>query len=364
MPSALTREEAQLFHHFTRHLGRWLDCTNAPRLFTLLVSERATESSVLCNAVLCFSARHQGLFVAAEEAYERCISLLIKRLSLGSDSYDESPTHSSPGDKRHLKGTSSILRASTTKRRIDPAATSLREAAFWVYVRQCLYNATISQESLDLDFTLTLEPITPADDDKHPLDWLTRSTAWSNHILWNTARIANFCFSSPGCEETSTSRASTWQELWDNNASWQAQRPAEFDPIGSGPPRNGDAFADIWFTADWHVISYIFHHFSYILLLRYKPDFKFPTRWVRATLSPDDARILNHARAICAACKSSMGNPQLLIILCHTVFIWGPLMSSPAERASVVRMLSEFEKKHLWRTQWIVDALQAEWAVG
>lgn len=89
MPLELTYDEAWLFHHFTRHLGRWLDCTNASRLFTLLVTERAIESPVLGNAVMCFSARHQRKDSIAEEAYERCISLLIERLGMTSDSYDE-----------------------------------------------------------------------------------------------------------------------------------------------------------------------------------------------------------------------------------------------------------------------------------
>ena len=44
------------------------------------------------------------------------------------------------------------------ERTIDPSATSLRDAAFWIYVRQSLYNATISQEPLDIDFSLELSP--------------------------------------------------------------------------------------------------------------------------------------------------------------------------------------------------------------
>ena len=89
MPPGLTYDEAGLFHHFTCHLGRWLDCTNAPRIFTLLATEQAIESPVLGSAVMCFSARHQRKFTIAEEAYERCISLLIDRLGVESDSYDE-----------------------------------------------------------------------------------------------------------------------------------------------------------------------------------------------------------------------------------------------------------------------------------
>ena len=89
MPSTLTYDEAQLFHHFVRHLGRWLDCTNASRIFTLVVAEKAGESPILTNAVFCFAARHQGKTDMAEIAYERCITLLIDRFNESPAKYDE-----------------------------------------------------------------------------------------------------------------------------------------------------------------------------------------------------------------------------------------------------------------------------------
>lgn len=139
------------------------------------------------------------------------------------------------------------------ERTIDPSATSLRDAAFWIYVRQSLYNATISQEPLDIDFSLQLSPtVDKISEDQHPLDWLRRASAWANHVLWTTATIANFCFSGPRRENNSTTRAQAWQELWDRNQDWVVRRPPDFDPIGRGPPADGEPFGCIWFTADWH----------------------------------------------------------------------------------------------------------------
>lgn len=90
MTLTLTYAEARLFHHFVEHLGRWLDCTNAARIFTLTVPEKAPRSPILVNAVLCFSARHQGMHDVAERAYEVCISGLVERLTGASVYYDES----------------------------------------------------------------------------------------------------------------------------------------------------------------------------------------------------------------------------------------------------------------------------------
>lgn len=252
---------------------------------------------------------------------------------------------------------------------IDPSATTLADAGFWIYVRQALYNSTISQEPLDLDLSLQLLPTPGSLQDSHPLAWLRVKTAWANHILWNTALVADFCFSESKLpalysETARATRLQTWQELWDRNEAWRQNRPHEFDAIGEGPSNDSHVFRDIWFTADWHAISFTFYHFSCILLLRYKSASKFPIRWVNTELSPTDRKILQHARCICSAVKSSLQNAQLLIILCHTVFIWGPLMTDRREREEVLRLLGIFEDKHQWRTSWIVEALKEEWGTG
>lgn len=88
-PVPLTHEEALLVHHYTEHLGRWLDCTDATRQFTLGVPEKVKQCPVLCHAVLCFAARHCRKDRTAEAAYQRCIALLIERLNEDAASHDE-----------------------------------------------------------------------------------------------------------------------------------------------------------------------------------------------------------------------------------------------------------------------------------
>jgi hypothetical protein len=50
--------------------------------------------------------------------------------------------------------------------------------------------------------------------------------------------------------------------------------------------------------------------------------------------------------------------------VCHTIFIWGPLVSDLKEREEIVRLLANFEKNHVWPTTWIIDALKAEWGIS
>jgi hypothetical protein len=88
-PIPLSHDEAVLVHHYTEHLGRWLDCTDATRQFTLGVPEKVKICPVLCHAVLSFAARHCKQEDVAEAAYQRCIALLIDRLNEDAASHDE-----------------------------------------------------------------------------------------------------------------------------------------------------------------------------------------------------------------------------------------------------------------------------------
>jgi hypothetical protein len=88
-PVSLTHDEAVLVHHYTEHLGRWLDCTDATRQFTLGVPRKVKLCPVLCYAVLSFAARHRKEEATAEAAYQKCIALLITRLDEDAASHDE-----------------------------------------------------------------------------------------------------------------------------------------------------------------------------------------------------------------------------------------------------------------------------------
>jgi hypothetical protein len=88
-PVPLTHDEAVLVHHYTEHLGRWLDCTDATRQFTLGVPRKVKLCPVLCYAVLSFAARHRKEEATAEAAYQKCIALLITRLNEDTASHDE-----------------------------------------------------------------------------------------------------------------------------------------------------------------------------------------------------------------------------------------------------------------------------------
>jgi hypothetical protein len=85
----LTHEEALLVHHYTEHLGCWLDCTDATCQFIWVVPERIKKCPVLCYAVISFAACHCRKEATADAAYQRCVTLLIEQLSEDAASHDK-----------------------------------------------------------------------------------------------------------------------------------------------------------------------------------------------------------------------------------------------------------------------------------
>lgn len=114
------------------------------------------------------------------------------------------------------------------------------------------------------------------------------------------------------------------------------------------------------------------------MLLSYKPGPKFAIRNVGAlseldvspfhqhNISPFDCfqcQILGHAGAICGASKSSPETVPLSIMLCHTIFIWAPLVTEPKEREEILQLLVKFEETHFWPTTWIISAVKNQWNI-
>lgn len=155
-------------------------------------------------------------------------------------------------DEQHLAGCSAIIRSSQGYHFVDPSVPTLREAAFWVYVRQCIHKATINQQPPDIDFSLQLHPRPDTMRDAHPLARLRLETAWSNQMAWNLACVVNFCYGESETYGDTSYRIQRWQELWDTVQTWMHNRPAGFNPIFEGPSDDEGLLPNIWFTADWH----------------------------------------------------------------------------------------------------------------
>lgn len=189
----------------------------------------------------------------------RALQLLSSR---GFPFFPQEPTDASSvpvsgsDEERHLAGFSALLRSSQG-RQVDPSTPTLSQAAFWIYVRQCLYNACVNQQppNVDIDLVVLAPPPTSSD-----ITDVKTETAWANTVTWICATVMHFCFGTSLMIPESVDKMRRWDELSKMLGTWHETKPSTFDPIwcqepgisggGSGPP-----FPEIWFTADWHGMS-------------------------------------------------------------------------------------------------------------
>lgn len=153
--------------------------------------------------------------------------------------------------ERHLAGCSALLRSSQGPQ-VDPAVPTLRHAAFWVYVRQAMYNACVYQQPPDVDpetdvasLSISHLPTTLAQE-------LEQEAAWTNSLVWLTTKVMHFCFRLSSLEIHE--RLSQWHSLNVALDQWQSQRPLSFEPIwiGQAEPEADNPFPVVLLTADWH----------------------------------------------------------------------------------------------------------------
>jgi hypothetical protein len=120
-------------------------------------------------------------------------------------------------------------------------------------VRQCIYSASINQQTPNVDISLELYPEPVSIQDYHPLAKLRLETAWANQMTWHCARVTNFCFEKYTTTDTGP-RMKIWSTLWDDVRYWKNNRPASFNPMWTGQS-GSSVFPEMLFIADWHSIS-------------------------------------------------------------------------------------------------------------
>jgi hypothetical protein len=223
--------------------------------------------------------------MAAESAQQKCLELLSPHLSYDEVGNDEAilcaivilrvceqlsgkngddwhtsrsnlltdriATSTGGDQERHLSGLGALMKASQAPLELDPSSPTLSQAAFWVFVRQVLYNACVHQQSPNLAFNLIVLPPPPADESTIAVK---TETAWANTMTWICARVIRFCFGDPASFPATETREQRWLELSSAVQDWQNSKPSTFEPIFYGEPdHSGDSpFPEIWFTSDWH----------------------------------------------------------------------------------------------------------------
>lgn len=211
-----------------------MDTTDTAEHFTRHVPQKALSSPILLNAVLAFSARHLARTSnydpeAAEFFHSACIELLIPALSDQASAaadpnilaatvilriYEQlNVSMTGADDERHLWGSTALVDLQPFFH--APTAGGIRQAAFWVFIRQDIYMALIHQRPMRCDLDSFNVDVTFVSRD---------DSTWANWAIWILARIVQFCF---GLQERGWEKWSVLNELMDT---WEQCKPFSFTP--------------------------------------------------------------------------------------------------------------------------------------
>lgn len=132
----------------------------------------------------------------------------------------------------------------------------LREAAFWVGVRQEVYNAFVNQRSFlpSLEHSNIDRSFEPADD-----------VTWVNRIVVTCADVLRWCFG-----EGDHSIA-TYNQLLEYCSNWMIFKPPSFAPIHLGEASEDAVFPEIWLLNGFVTAGLQYYHLTKVLLTAHNP---------------------------------------------------------------------------------------------
>ncbi|EME87781.1 uncharacterized protein MYCFIDRAFT_27078, partial [Pseudocercospora fijiensis CIRAD86] len=316
------KEEARLLRHFVENLSRNFNLTDPLRHFRRVVPQRAAICPTLMNAIFALSARHLSRVgdydpLISNKHHQECLKHLNPMLDDTDAILDENLLASTiilrhlevyevplsgqvPADQHsHLLGAQAVIAAQ------ERAAITggLRQAAFWVVLRQEVYVAFVNQRS-----------ILPALEHRN----IDRSFEAAEEHIWACRMVVlcadtiRFCFSDT------------------------PQTIANYTYISSQK----------W-TSKSNIMSKSFVVWRGVV----RP----------AALREMDEEIKHHVRALCGMARSSPANAPAFTYASMAVTMAGDKFSERAEQEALIDVLEECDRMHAWPTEMAVSNLKSAW---
>jgi hypothetical protein len=307
------KEEARLLRYFVEHLARNFDLTDPLQHFRRVVPQRAAICPPLLNAIFALSARHLSRIgeydhLISNKYIQGCLQHLIPMLDDSSALQDENLLASTiilrhveelevplsgqqPAQhESHLFGAHAFI----TAQERATISGGLRQAAFWVGLRQEIYVAFVNQRSIipALEHCNIDRSFEAASDD-----------IWACRMVVLSADIIRYCFGEHDHPQ------STYNLLVDCTSQWYVSKPASFTPVYEQVAGGENVFPEMCFMADDVVVGTQHYYLAKILLIAHNPKIPRlgPLRTV--ALKAADAEIMEYVRILCGICLSNPNSP-------------------------------------------------------
>ncbi|KAI9820798.1 MAG: hypothetical protein M1827_005169 [Pycnora praestabilis] len=374
-------EEARLMRYFTDNLSIWIgqanidthkevltflkfDLCDPVRHFALIVPQRAATCPTLLNAIFAASARHLSRTsdyntYEADRYHQECLKHLIPMLDDTAAVFDENLLAatvilrfleevdvplSGADTQSHLLGTHVFISAQER----SAAAGSLRQAAFWVGLRQEIYIAFVNQRSIQpaLEHCNIDRSFEPTDD-----------CTWANRIVVHCAEVLRFCF---GEGEHTTVR---WADLMQYLQQWSDLKPSSFTPIfyRESDYSKGQVFPELWYLGDSQVTAIQHHNLSRILLAVYNPKQPRLGPAQKVALRNMEEEVKSNVRSLCGMALSNNKTPPNMVTACMGIAMCGHFFTDRQEQQALVDLLIKTENNHGWPTITVQRHLKEAW---
>lgn len=362
-------QEAMLIRHFTSTVSHFFDFCDPRRHFARVVPQRMRSNPTLANAVFALSARHFSQIstfdaYVADVYYQRCLQQLIPALAtkVQDDSLlvaavllrlmEEIDVPMTGADhQNHLLGTRAIARAQEQRLYYADNASSLLKAANWAALRQDLYVAFATRRPLllgSLDFfrsppkSLRFEGNTALTDEDE------EDAQWADLAVLQCCDVANFVFANHDADTREHERLQTVIQHW------RRDKPPSFEPFFHKARTPESPIPDIRLLSDWHVMGYMYHWLSQLLL-----DMNAPS-----DLPDVDKQRGNIRSAVCEMIGIALHNthiPSAHLVASMAIALCGPRLAVECEKAELDAMkqtLADTERIHGWPTRAAREALE------
>lgn len=391
------RLAAILLRYFTDEVAARFDLCDPERHFTQVVPHRARSCSPLQHAILTTAARHlirlqryrnaagivewQGhplpeLTETVALAYHTaCIkdllalsmdpdqihndNLLAAAIILRTDEEMDAPLRENPEDQEVFLRMLNVYISAQVPHALphgfgpdDQTGTGLRQAAFWVALRQEVFTSFMKQRPLTF-------PLAHCDAFRS-LSFAS-DTVWADRLIIFCADVLEYCYGSPDmAAQVSPQR---WHDLSTYQDSLHASLPASFDPLYTRfpDPDHGQIFPEIWYLDPCHVTGTTHGELARLLLLVFDPTCPplGPGSAVHQRATLDNIRAM--VRRLCGMALSNRLSAPVFIEALMGITMCGEYFDVPKEQQALLGVLEVMRLEHAFPTQRVEGRLRAAW---
>ena len=359
------KEEAYLIRYYVEHMARNFDLTDPLKHFRHVVPQRAATCPTLLNAIFALSARHLSRVgrydpLVSNKYHQECLKHLIPMLDDTTAILDENLLAStiilrhleeievplsgqSPSDQQsHLFGAHAFI---TAQEQVSISG-GLRQAAFWVGLRQEIYVAFVNQRSI-------IPALTHCNIDRS-FD-AASDHIWACRMVVLCADVIRYCF---GDGEQSHA---TYTYLTDSVAQWHNYKPFSFTPVYHRPKGPENVIPELWYVQDEVVAGLHHYHLARILLASYNPRIPRLGPGRAVALRTMDDEIRDHVRALCGMALSNRSAPANFTYASMGVTMAGDKFTDRSEQEALLEVLRLCDEQHAWPTGAAISNLRMAW---